>query len=355
MFLLQLQLAVGGEHKVPAAALELLREGLRALAGFGWAFPPESSQNTARDQAVDAFRTLFLGASRLMMVWNRATTGPSTKSQISAALEGLAADWPGVLCFLSSLYRDRKVFSLKIYFLVAKLSELSPSFAAAAREATCELPSAPVAQRRDASVAADRQRTTEVQAERAVFVGTRVEAFYEGQWYRGTIVSVPAEDEEGRWIVQCDVDAPGTLTYAKSVSSRVEALYEGQWYRGSVVSVPSEDEEGCWAVQCDVDPPGVLTKTTTVRVAPGAREPATVAAAAGAPATPAAAPTVAAAAAAALALPEALVHVEGTPVVASPQPPGPRGARQHLGALALVPETRAAGAHTPPVPQAPPQ
>jgi len=52
-------------------------------------------------------------------------------------------------------------------------------------------------------------------------VGSRVEANYQGKWYRGNVVKVPADDKNGkdRWTVQCDVHKAGMLTYTKRIRS----------------------------------------------------------------------------------------------------------------------------------------
>lgn len=48
-----------------------------------------------------------------------------------------------------------------------------------------------------------------------------------------------------------------------SVGSRVEAFYTGTWYRATVRVIMNR---GCfWKVQCDVDPPGTLTTTHLLR------------------------------------------------------------------------------------------
>lgn len=50
-------------------------------------------------------------------------------------------------------------------------------------------------------------------------VGSRVRALFEGNWYPGTVLALPAEDPGGygRWTVQCDVDKKGVATYAQHV------------------------------------------------------------------------------------------------------------------------------------------
>uniref|UniRef100_A0A6T1NII8 Uncharacterized protein n=1 Tax=Alexandrium monilatum TaxID=311494 RepID=A0A6T1NII8_9DINO len=267
-------------------ALELLASALGALRRLDWAFPPESSQNADRDGAVDAFRSLFLGISRLSAAARRAGTDRARRGRVALALDAHSADWPGVLRFLADLHRHRRVFSSQVSSVVAKLTELSPAFEdvlkkspegelfGAAAAGTAPEPAAAAASRATEASPPAAALPERARAERAVFEGSRVEALYEGRWYGGTVVAVPAEDPEGRWIVQCDTDEPGVLTYAKSVSSRVEAFYEGEWYRGSVVSVPSEDPEGRWAVQCDADPHGTVTYTTIIRPAPAEVAPA---------------------------------------------------------------------------------
>jgi len=47
------------------------------------------------------------------------------------------------------------------------------------------------------------------------------------------------------------------------VGTRVEAWYWGTWYKATVTGVP---DEGCyWTVQCDSDPAGTSTKTHRLR------------------------------------------------------------------------------------------
>eukprot|EP00931_Biecheleriopsis_adriatica_P047574 TRINITY_DN27430_c0_g1_i1.p1 TRINITY_DN27430_c0_g1~~TRINITY_DN27430_c0_g1_i1.p1 ORF type:complete len:591 (+),score=115.98 TRINITY_DN27430_c0_g1_i1:126-1775(+) len=133
---------------------------------------------------------------------------------------------------------------------------------------------------------------------KALQVGARVEAFYEGAWFAGSVRSLPQDDAEGRWKVQCDQDAEGMVTFVQlirprlqedagpavsaasqkaeslevlkftpSVGTRVEAFYEDQWYPGTVVSSPEQDDEGLgrWAVQCDADPAGLVARVVRVR------------------------------------------------------------------------------------------
>lgn len=53
------------------------------------------------------------------------------------------------------------------------------------------------------------------------------------------------------------------------VGSRVEVLFEGTWYIGTVLHVPAEDVDSRYAVQCDADVPGVITKTDSVVLVKG--------------------------------------------------------------------------------------
>jgi hypothetical protein len=50
-------------------------------------------------------------------------------------------------------------------------------------------------------------------------VGMRCEAFYEDEWFVGTIRAAPDADKEklGRWAVQCDVDEEGLFTFASEI------------------------------------------------------------------------------------------------------------------------------------------
>jgi hypothetical protein len=50
-------------------------------------------------------------------------------------------------------------------------------------------------------------------------VGARVDAKYKGEWYRGTVKKLRADDKDakGRYTVQCDCDKAGLFTYTSSV------------------------------------------------------------------------------------------------------------------------------------------
>lgn len=54
---------------------------------------------------------------------------------------------------------------------------------------------------------------------KAVVVGARVEAFFDSDWYAGTLVKIPDNDDrECRYFtVQCDIDEDGILTEAEDV------------------------------------------------------------------------------------------------------------------------------------------
>lgn len=57
------------------------------------------------------------------------------------------------------------------------------------------------------------------QLSKELAVGSRVQAEYQGDWYPGTVVGVPADDVQklGRWAVRADYDYAGSFTYATRV------------------------------------------------------------------------------------------------------------------------------------------
>mmetsp|Transcript_94829 Transcript_94829/g.182255 ORF Transcript_94829/g.182255 Transcript_94829/m.182255 type:complete len:985 (-) Transcript_94829:69-3023(-) len=135
--------------------------------------------------------------------------------------------------------------------------------------------------------------------------GDRVEAYYKGTWLQGTVVRIPKDDASGRWAIQCDADAQGTLTYVRQVrrigdltvkgidkpkakadvaaptaptvvkgqqelfkeGDRVEGFYEGEWFEGTIVRTPKDDKDGFgrWTLQCDDDAEGIRTYCKQVR------------------------------------------------------------------------------------------
>eukprot|EP00930_Biecheleria_cincta_P031537 TRINITY_DN2188_c0_g1_i1.p1 TRINITY_DN2188_c0_g1~~TRINITY_DN2188_c0_g1_i1.p1 ORF type:complete len:761 (+),score=143.66 TRINITY_DN2188_c0_g1_i1:19-2301(+) len=55
-------------------------------------------------------------------------------------------------------------------------------------------------------------------------VGDRIEVLYEGEWFIGTVLKLPQDDEDkkNRWTVQCDVDDTGVRTFSKTIRSPIE-------------------------------------------------------------------------------------------------------------------------------------
>eukprot|EP00931_Biecheleriopsis_adriatica_P031066 TRINITY_DN18251_c0_g1_i2.p1 TRINITY_DN18251_c0_g1~~TRINITY_DN18251_c0_g1_i2.p1 ORF type:complete len:474 (-),score=57.41 TRINITY_DN18251_c0_g1_i2:154-1575(-) len=102
-------------------------------------------------------------------------------------------------------------------------------------------------------------------------VGWRVEALYDGKWYKATIKH-PA-NQEGVWKLHCDVDPKNIITSTPKIrpllsmktliGSRVQVRYHKKWYNGVVVHPP--DMEGIWHVQADVDRKGLITNSAHVR------------------------------------------------------------------------------------------
>lgn len=82
------------------------------------------------------------------------------------------------------------------------------------------------------------------------------------------------------WSVQCHKDPRGTClhvpesllrplpSYAPTVGSGVEALYEGTWYSGCIVAMPADDKEGRYTVQCHDDPDGTHTFCDAASIRP---------------------------------------------------------------------------------------
>lgn len=73
---------------------------------------------------------------------------------------------------------------------------------------------------------------SETSPSRSIPVGDRVEAYYEREWYVGTVVALPEHDQTGtgRYAVQCDVDEPGMYTFTTEVRlvSKAKASPRGE-------------------------------------------------------------------------------------------------------------------------------
>jgi len=102
-------------------------------------------------------------------------------------------------------------------------------------------------------------------------VGSHVEYLDNGKIVRGHVMALP--NAQGAWTIQRHIDARGCLTFVPNqkvrpvtshrpvVGSGVEVLYQGAWYTGHIVMLPADDVDklGRFTCQCHDDPEGVHT------------------------------------------------------------------------------------------------
>lgn len=106
--------------------------GASTMQNLGWTFPGKQSEG--RDKATECFSTFALAVSRLGVVTQKIDQD-TVEEYVGSITKEISEYWPDVLCFLGTICVERRPLVSKIKFVVAKLSEVSPSFASAAQNA----------------------------------------------------------------------------------------------------------------------------------------------------------------------------------------------------------------------------
>lgn len=106
--------------------------GASTMQKLGWTFP--AKQSVGRDTATEAFSTFALAVSRLGVVTQKMEQD-AVAEYVDHITKEISLLWPDVLCFLGSICIERRPLVSKIKFVVSKLSEISPSFQSAAKNA----------------------------------------------------------------------------------------------------------------------------------------------------------------------------------------------------------------------------